>query len=156
MTKIFKLCLIAIMFLCLGNFLQADTSYFRDLVNKGNATYADTLRVIDILVKGQDTTATSFEALKTELADKKIISSKWTHLKETDLINRGEVAYMLFKALNLKGGLSVKIFGLSCRYAYRECVDKKLMVPGFPNQLLSGAELISILAEAEKYQKGEK
>ena len=130
---------------------QADTSYFRELVNKGNATYYDAYRMMAILESGQDTPDANYDELKKGLAELKIIPKDWE--KESEFVNRGELAYMLFKSLEMKGGLTVKIFGVSCRYAFRECVDKKLIVEGFAGQLLSGEELISILAEAEKYQQ---
>ena len=132
---------------------QADTSYFRELVNKGNATYYDAYRMMAILESGQDTPDANYDELKKGLAELKIIPKDWESKKESEFVNRGELAYMLFKSLEMKGGLTVKILGVSCRYAFRECVDKKLIVEGFAGQLLSGEELISILAEAEKYQQ---
>ena len=133
--------------------LQSDTSYFRELVNKGNATYYDAYRMMAILESGQDTPDVKFDDLKKGLTKLGIIPEDWDTKKETEFVNRGELSYMLFKALEMKGGLTVRIFGVSCRYAFRECVDKKLIVEGYANQLLSGEELISILAEAEKYQQ---
>jgi len=133
--------------------LQSDTSYFRELVNKGNATYYDAYRMMAILESGQDTPDVKFDDLKKGLTKLGIIPEDWDTKKETEFVNRGELSYMLFKALEMKGGLTVRIFGVSCRYAFRECVDKKLIVEGYASQLLSGEELISILAEAEKYQQ---
>jgi hypothetical protein len=132
---------------------RADTSYFRELVNKGNATYYDAYRMMAVLESGQDTPDVKFDELKKGLKELKIVPADWDAKKETEFVNRGELAYMLFKSLEMKGGLTVRIFGVSCRYAFRECVDKKLIVEGFSGQLISGEELISILAEAEKYQQ---
>ena len=149
--KIISLVVLLILMVALP--VQADTSYFRELVNKGNATYYDACRMIAIMESGQDNQDVKFADLKKGLTELGIISADWDAKKESELVNRGELSYMLFKALEMKGGVTVRIFGVSCRYAFRECVDKKLIVEGYASQLLSGEELISILAEAEKYQQ---
>lgn len=133
--------------------LQSDTSYFRELVNKGNATVYDGYRVIAILLSGQDNPDATYTELQSALAGLKTIPTDWKSKKESDFLTRSELAYILFTSLEMKGGLTTRIFGVSERYAFRECVDKKLIVEGYADQLLSGEELISILAEAEKYQQ---
>ncbi|MBI4835496.1 MAG: hypothetical protein HY811_11855 [Planctomycetes bacterium] len=148
-----KILAVIIMLLILNGFSYADTSYFRELVNKGNATYYDACRIAAILQTGKDSPKAKFEELRDGLLADKIIPSNWGDKKENDFLSREELAYMLFKILKLKGGLTVKLFGLSPRYAFRECVDKKLLASGYPGQLLSGEELISILANSGDYQE---
>ncbi len=153
MKRLIKTLLILMLTWGFVGIAYADTSYFRELVNKGNATYYDAYRIITILHSGQDNPQLKFEDMKKQLWEQGISPDKWDVRKADELLNRGAMAYMLFKTLKLKGGLTVRCFGLSGRYAFRECVNKKLMARGFPNQLLSGEELISILAEAGKYQE---
>jgi len=140
-------------FVWLSGLLYGDTAYFRELVNKGNATYYDACRVISILRTGHDDAAATFEQLRSALLKAGIIPAELEEKKSDDFLNRDELAYMLFKVLKMKGGLTIRLFGLSERDAFRECVDKKLMAGGYPNQTLSGEELINILTEAEKYQE---
>lgn len=151
--KLSKLFLIVFLVVMVSSVVFSDTSYFRELVNKGNATYYDAYRIITILQTGKDDSQSTFENFRDKLMEQGIIPKKWDKKQSGDFPNRGEIAYMLFKTLGFKGGLTVRIFGLSCRYAFRECVNKKLMAQGYPNQLLAGEELISILAETEKYQE---
>jgi hypothetical protein len=149
--KIISLVILLILVIALP--LQSDTSYFRELVNKGNATVYDGYRMIAILLSGQDNPDATYTELQSALSGLKTIPTGWKSKKESDFLTRSELAYMLFKSLEMKGGLTMRIFGVSERYAFRECVDKKLIVEGYAGQLLSGEELISILAEAEKYQQ---
>lgn len=135
---------------------QGATFYLRGLVIKGNATYYDAFRLINGLKEGKDIPGATFDELKNKLAAGKIIPSSWNNVKEKDFINRADFAYMLVKTLNIKGGLTLRLFGLTPRYALRECVMRRLIPDGFPNQLISGGELLSILIRAEKYQEKEK
>lgn len=124
MKMLLKMLMLLIMALPLAVFSQGDagpagdTSYFRELVDKGNATYADAYRIMNILVKGHDTPDASFEDFKNELLNQEIILQKWSAFKADEFINRGQLAYMLVKALGIKGGLTLRI----CMYqstAYR-------------------------------------
>jgi hypothetical protein len=148
-----KLLVIIIALLMLTGVSYSDTSYFRELVNKGNATYYDAFRIATILQTGKDNPKAKFDELRDNLLADKIIPSNWGDKKESDFLSREDLAYMLFKALKLKGGLTIKLFGLSPRYAFRECVDKKLLASGYPGQLLSGEELVSILANSGEFQE---
>jgi hypothetical protein len=132
--------------------INADTTYFRELVNKPNATYFDAYRTISVLRTGQNDSKATFDGLKDSLTKDKIIPKSWNKKKAEGFIDRGEMAYMLFQTLKMEGGLTVRIFGVSCRYAFRECVDKGLMASGYADQTLSGEELINILDQAGKYQ----
>jgi hypothetical protein len=152
--KLLRLGLIVILVLsAAGVFAGADTAYFRELVNKGNASCFDACRIATILRSGQDDPKAAFESLRDNLVKDKIVTKDWYKKKADSFITRGEMAYMLFRSLRLDGGLTVRVIGLSCRYAYRECVDKELMVRGYGSQNLSGEELINILDGAGKFQE---
>ncbi len=159
MKMLLKILMLLVMAIPLAVFSQVDvgpagdTSYFRELVDKGNATYADAYRMINILAKGHDTPDESFDDFKNELLNLEIIPQKWSDFKADEFINRGQLAYMLVKALGIKGGLTTRIFGPTPRYAFRECVMRKLIASGFPNELVSGGELISVLSRAERFQE---
>jgi len=134
---------------------QSTNEYFRNLTNKGNATYYDAFRIIIILKDGKDSPDITFDGLKNKLIESKIIPSGWSKVQEKNFINRADVAYMLVKTLSIKGGVTLRVFGLTPRYALRECIMRNLIPNGYPNQLISGGELISVLMHAEKYQDKE-
>lgn len=61
----------------------------------------------------------------------------------------GEVCYMICTTLKVKGGLTVRIFGLSRRAAYRECVKAQIVTPSGPHSKVSGKALIGVCGRVE-------
>jgi len=66
-------------------------------------------------------------------------------------LRKGEAAYMFCKALNLRGGLWIRLFGLSRRYALKELSFEGIMLPGAANEIVSGKELIFMLTQSAQY-----
>lgn len=66
-------------------------------------------------------------------------------------LRKGEAAYMFCRALRLRGGLWIRMFGLSQRYALKELVYEGIMFPGATNEIVSGKELILMLTESARY-----
>ncbi len=66
-------------------------------------------------------------------------------------LRKGLTAYMFCKALDIKGGVSLRLFGMSERYAIQELAFKGIMSSGNVNDILSGDELISALTQAASY-----
>ena len=58
---------------------------------------------------------------------------------------------MLCRALNLRGGLWIRLFGLSQRYALKELTYEGIMLPGATNEIVSGRELIFMLTQSAQY-----
>jgi hypothetical protein len=56
-------------------------------------------------------------------------------------------------AVELPRGVNASLFGWNARYAIRELEFRGLLPPSSPNQLVSGGELIGILARADEYQQ---
>ena len=71
-------------------------------------------------------------------------------------VERGTLAVALLKALNIDGGLALRLFGPSPRYAVRELVFLDLYPPSSPHQTFSGTEFLGIIGKAEDYQRREK
>jgi hypothetical protein len=59
----------------------------------------------------------------------------------------------LARALDVKGGLTMQLFGASPRYATRELQHAGLFPPSSPQQTFSGAEFLGIIGRAEDYQR---
>src|SRR5687767_689393 len=71
-------------------------------------------------------------------------------------VRRGTVARALAKALNVKGGLTMRLFGPTSRYATRELQYVGVFPPSSPQQTFSGAEFLGIIGRAEDYQRGQR
>jgi hypothetical protein len=68
-------------------------------------------------------------------------------------VDRGTLAVAILKALNIKGGLALRLLGPTPRYAVRELVFMDLYPPSSPNQTFSGAEFLGIVGKLEDYQR---
>jgi hypothetical protein len=68
-------------------------------------------------------------------------------------VRRGTVAVALARALDIKGGLTMRMFGATSRYATRELQYAGVFPPSSPQQTFSGAEFLGIIGRAEDYQR---
>ena len=68
---------------------------------------------------------------------------------------RGTLAVILVKALKIEGGVVMRVFGASPRYAVRELRHVGLYPPSSPHQTFSGAEFIGLIGRAEDFQRVE-
>lgn len=71
-----------------------------------------------------------------------------------DAMDKGTLAVALARALELKGGLTMALTGITPRYATRTLEHHGVFLPSSPNQLLTGAEFVAILGKAEDHRKG--
>ena len=55
--------------------------------------------------------------------------------------------------LGIKGGLTIRLFGLSRRYALRECISIGLMTRGSAEKYVKGRMLIDVISDAGIYQR---
>ena len=68
-------------------------------------------------------------------------------------VQRGTVAVAIARTLEIKGGLSMRLFGPSPRYVVRELQYMNLFPQSSPQQTFSGQELLGIIGRAEDYQR---
>lgn len=67
-------------------------------------------------------------------------------------LRKGLAAYIFCKALDIKGGVILRLFGVSQRYALNELVYQGFMSAGNPRDIVSGEELVSILLQAVSHK----
>jgi len=70
-----------------------------------------------------------------------------------EAVQRGPLAQAICKALDIKGGLMLRMTGAQ-RYAVRELQFLELYPPSGPNQTYSGSEFLGIIGRMEDYQRG--
>jgi hypothetical protein len=70
-------------------------------------------------------------------------------------VERGTLAVAIVKALQIDGGVMLRLLGATPRYAVRELVYMELYPPSSPNQTFSGAEFLGIMGKIEDYQRAE-
>ncbi len=130
---------------------EARTEYVRRLFEQDRATYEDACRMVLSLASGRPEGG-EFEALRRGLLERDLIDPGWT-TAPSEPVTKGTVAYMLCRALGIRGGLTMRLFGITRRYAFRECVYLGIFAGGTPDEYVSGRELIDVITNAEFYRE---
>lgn len=130
---------------------ESRTAYLRRIFEKDRASYGDACRALLSLLKDEHTDA-DFAVVSGDLSGRGIVLSEW-NLQENSLLTKGTLAYMLCQALEIKGGLTMRLFGSTRRYALRECQHKGLIVGGVMNEYVTGRELLDVLTNATVYRE---
>src|SRR4051812_28927956 len=69
-------------------------------------------------------------------------------------LDRGPLAVAMAKSLNIKGGLTMRLTGLSPRYASRELAYRGVYPDNSStNQILTGAEFVGVIGKAEDFRQ---
>ena len=127
------------------------TAYLRRIFEKDRAGFGDACRAVLSFVKDEHSDD-DFGAVRKDLESRGIVDAGW-ELGEDSPLDRGTLAAMLCRALGIKGGLTMGVFGATRRYALRECVHLGLIPGGTTGQYLSGREFMDALGNAEVYRE---
>ena len=130
---------------------ESRTAYLRRIFEKDRATYGDACRALLSLVKDEHTDA-DFSAVSGDLSGRGIVSADWG-LQESSLLTKGTLAYMVCQTLGIKGGLTIRVFGMSRRYALREAQHLHLISGGSMDEYVTGRELIDVITNASVYRE---
>jgi hypothetical protein len=125
--------------------------YFTRLLSEDVAVLSDAYKTLVILM-GLDDQFSDTDSQLTFLREKGIVpKSLGINSDYNDPLNKGVTAYMFAKAMDIKGGVTLRLFGFSQRYALKELVYQGIMVPGNVQDVVSGQELILTLMRAADY-----
>jgi len=102
------------------------------------------------LVDGKDDCQT-FDQRLVALDVKGLVDASWD-LAADQTVAKGTLAYMLYHALDMNGGLMMHLLP-SRRYAYREVVNLGLMTMGSEYEPLTGPEVVGIMGRAARMKK---
>lgn len=129
---------------------ESEDSYFQDLLSREIAYNKDACKAIVILLGVKDTYADA-DSQKAFLEESKIIPIKGRGFDLEAPICKGAAAWMFCRALGIKGGLWLRFFGMSERYALRELVYEGIMPGGSTDEIVNGQELVLMLTKAAEY-----
>jgi hypothetical protein len=115
---------------------------------------AEAYRAMLMLAEGDDNYP-DFEARRQTLESRGIARTEW-NLRPEASIDRGSVAYMVCRIINVRGGINYNLFGRLAgvgdrRYAVRELAYLEIMTPAAPYRYITGSELVDVLAKADRY-----
>ena len=155
-----------------------DENVYRELIERGVATYEDGCRAISAYV-GVPAGAMTFEEVVSELKRKEIVDRRWKYSPDKTL-TRAIMAYMIFKVLDMKGGLTMHVtdgigrftsfvcrklgisddftvpdIGIGRRYAFLEFQFKGIIPQGNKRTFLTGHDLMAVMYRLEQYIKAE-
>ena len=129
---------------------ESRTAYLRRIFEKDRATYGDACRAVLSVIKDEHSDA-DFAAVSGDLGGRSVVSADWG-LTEASLLTKGTLAYMLCQALEIKGGVTMRLFGINRRYALRECLHRRLMIGGTTDEYVTGRELIDAITNATVFK----
>lgn len=132
-------------------FVYADIGYFREIADRKVTTINDGCKVITMFLR-LDKEYPDFNSQFQMLKYKGIVPYNLEAQPDVPL-RKGVLAYMVAKALGIKGGVIMRLFGVSQRYALKECVFLDLMMEENAREIVEGKELIGVLLRMEKYQE---
>jgi len=130
---------------------ESRTAYLRRIFEKDRASYGDACRAVLSVVKNEHSDA-DFASISGDLNRSGMARADWG-LLEGSLLTKGTLAYMVCQALEIKGGLTMRLFGINRRYALRECQHKGLIVGGLMDEYVTGRELLDVLTNATVYRE---
>lgn len=172
------LCLLLLFVIFQRGEALAGKNVYRELVERGVATYEDGCRAISAYVDIPAGTMT-FEEVVSALKKKGIVDRRWVY-KPDKVFTRGIAAYMIFKVLDMKGGFTMHTLnglgrftsfvcrklgisddftmpdiGVGRRYAYLEFQFKGIIPQGNKRTFLTGHDLMAVMYRLEQYIKAE-
>ncbi len=123
------------------------------LATQPMVTYGQGCRAVLLLADGEDSPG-PFEERHAELVTRGVVSERW-NLSATDVLDRGTLAYMIFKTCGMPHSLNswLSTFtGLGDRrYAVRIVADAGIIRHGRPGEIPTGGEVVAALAKADDY-----
>jgi hypothetical protein len=130
---------------------ESRTGYLRRIFEKDRATYGDACRAVLSVIQNEHTDA-DFATVAGDLNGRGVTSTAWA-LQESSLLTKGTLAYMLCRALEIKGGVTMRLFGINRRYALRECLYRRLIAGGTVDEYVTGRELIDVITNAAVHKE---
>jgi hypothetical protein len=130
---------------------SGDSAAYLDKLSRGPAvTEAQAVRGMLMLLG--DKPDLPFDQAVAALRQRKVVSAGWSFHADRP-VTKGKVAYMVYQACAVPGGLTLTLAGPSQRYCLKELQYRGLMSPGMPYNPVTGMEYVSILARADELRQ---
>lgn len=111
----------------------------------------DAMRGILMVLEGRDAAQTFKQRVET-LRNKRIVPVG-ADLEAGRSITRGTLAYMIYQACKIPGGVILRLAGPSQRYCLRELQYRSMMREGFAQTPVNGMEFVETLTRADVYRR---
>lgn len=111
----------------------------------------DAMRGMLMLLDGDDEAATFGERVDA-LKQRGVVGEDWDFVADRP-IRKGRLAYMVYQAADVPGGVILTAFGPSQRYCLRELQYRGFMSEGFVTSKVTGMEYVAVLTRADSYRR---
>ena len=132
-----------------GNEADVQMEFWHRLAEKQLTSNNEAFHALLIFVDGEDNTERYYQRVEALKRKGMLMPDFEGHAD--DAVSRGTMAVALFKALDLKGGVIMSVFGPSPRYATRELRYRNIYPESSPNQTFSGGEFIGLIGRAQDW-----
>ena len=127
-----------------------DSAAFLDRISSQTSVNEnDAMRGLVILLDGEDTHGT-FGQRVAALRSRQVVSADW-NVDAASSLTRGRLAYMIYQATEMPGGVILTLAGPSERYCLRELQYREVMGEGSVFTPVSGLEFVGVLGSADTY-----
>jgi hypothetical protein len=136
-----------------GEQVPVDELLHGHLYSQPAVTVAEACRVVLLLADGEEQFA-DYPARYDALVERGIIRPAWGLTRE-ECVDRGTLAYMIYRVLELRGGVNMAVLGRlgigDRRYATKELSYRGLIPQGSAHVYVSGAEFMDIIGRTDRY-----
>ena len=134
-----------------GSEPEAQMEFWHALPQRRVASNDEAFHALLLFIDGADP-ARDYDARVAAMRERKMLPPAFNGTAG-QAVKRGTLAVALARALEVKGGLTMRLFGPTPRYAVRELQYVGLFPQSSPQQTFSGPELLGIIARAEDLQR---
>jgi len=136
-----------------GNQPSQQLEFWHTLATRPLTSNDEAFHGLLLYTDGQDP-ADSYEARVELLKSRKMLPANFRG-QANEAVQRGTLAVAICRALEIKGGVMMRLSGAAPRYAVRELEFVELYPPSSTFQTFSGGEFVGIIGRMEDYQRGQ-
>lgn len=132
-----------------------DSAAFLDrMSSQRTVTQNDALRGVLLLIDDDKDDSADFAARVQSLRKRDVLPGNWDYQADKPL-TKGQLAYMIYQACGVKGGLTLTLTGPSQRYCLRELQYQRLMSNGTMFDVVTGMEYVGVIQRALSYMQND-
>lgn len=134
-----------------GNGPEEQLEFWHRLADQPVTSNDDAFHGLLLFLDGDDPAA-DYEGRVRTLRSRRMLPRGFDQPAEW-AVERGTLAVAIVRALDIEGGVMLRVLGPTPRYAVRELVFMELYPPSSPHQTFSGAEFLGIIGKLEDHQR---
>jgi hypothetical protein len=129
-----------------------DSAAFLDRISsQARVTENDAMRGMLMLLDGKDACKTFEERVKS-LAERRVVDRSWEFGSHRP-VTKGKLAYMIYQACKVRGGVVVTLMGPTQRYCLRELEYQRFISEGTIYTDVTGMEFLAVVSRADAYMR---